>query len=37
VRDAIESGGDLRGLAASWRRETREFQREVAAHRLYRE
>ncbi len=37
VREAIESGADLRALAASWRRELREFQREVAPHRLYRE
>jgi uncharacterized protein YbbC (DUF1343 family) len=37
VRVAIESGGDLRELAASWRREIRQFRREVAVHRLYRE
>ena len=37
VREAIDSGADLRALARSWRRELREFQREVAPHRLYRE
>jgi uncharacterized protein YbbC (DUF1343 family) len=37
VRRAIESGADLRPLAASWRREIARFQGEVAAHRLYRD
>jgi uncharacterized protein YbbC (DUF1343 family) len=35
VRETIDSGGDLRALAASWRRELRAFEREVAPHRLY--
>jgi uncharacterized protein YbbC (DUF1343 family) len=37
VREAIESGADLRELAAGWRREVREFAREAAEHRLYRD
>jgi uncharacterized protein YbbC (DUF1343 family) len=36
VREAIDSGSDLRALVASWRGELRAFEREVAAHRLYR-
>jgi uncharacterized protein YbbC (DUF1343 family) len=36
VREAIESGADLRALAAGWRRELRAFQREAAPHLLYR-
>jgi uncharacterized protein YbbC (DUF1343 family) len=37
VRDAIETGADLRVLARSWRRELRDFQGEATAHRLYRD
>jgi uncharacterized protein YbbC (DUF1343 family) len=37
VRQAIESGADLRKLAASWRLETERYTREVALHRLYRD
>jgi uncharacterized protein YbbC (DUF1343 family) len=37
VREAIESGGDLRALAAAWRSAIRDFNAEAAAHRLYRE
>jgi uncharacterized protein YbbC (DUF1343 family) len=36
VREAIESGADLRALAAAWRSELRAFAREAAPHRLYR-
>jgi uncharacterized protein YbbC (DUF1343 family) len=36
VREAIESGGDLRALAAGWGAEIRAFEREAAPHRLYR-
>jgi uncharacterized protein YbbC (DUF1343 family) len=36
VREAIESGADLRDLVAAWRRAIRQFEREVAPHRLYR-
>ncbi len=35
VREAIESGGDLRRLAADWRPGIREFRREAAPHLLY--
>jgi len=35
VREAIESGADLRRLAASWRSEIRSFGRETAPHLLY--
>ena len=37
VREAIESGGDLRALVADWRAEVRAFNKEAAPHRLYRE
>jgi uncharacterized protein YbbC (DUF1343 family) len=37
VRDAIESGADLRALAATWRSAIQRFDREAAAHRLYRD
>ncbi|MFQ5878365.1 MAG: exo-beta-N-acetylmuramidase NamZ domain-containing protein [Acidobacteriota bacterium] len=36
VRDALESGGDLRALERSWRKEIAGFERESAAVRLYR-
>jgi uncharacterized protein YbbC (DUF1343 family) len=36
VREAIESGGDLRKLAASWRPELRAFRKEAAEHLIYR-
>jgi len=35
VREAIESGADLRALAASWRAEIRAFAKEAAPHLLY--
>jgi uncharacterized protein YbbC (DUF1343 family) len=37
VREAIESGADLRRLAAGWKKELRAFHRETAACRLYRD
>jgi uncharacterized protein YbbC (DUF1343 family) len=37
VRAAIESGADLRALAASWRPEIRSFQKQAREHMLYRE
>jgi uncharacterized protein YbbC (DUF1343 family) len=37
VREAIESGGDLRALAAAWKREIAAFQKEARAHLLYRD
>ena len=37
VRDAIESGADLRALAATWRSAIQRFDREATAHRLYRD
>ena len=36
VREAIESGADLRALAARWKGEMRAFQKEAAEHHLYR-
>jgi uncharacterized protein YbbC (DUF1343 family) len=36
VREAIESGADLRALAARWKGEIRAFQKEAAEHHLYR-
>src|SRR5262249_59295400 len=36
VREAIESGADLRALAATWRSELRAFHPESIPHRLYR-
>jgi uncharacterized protein YbbC (DUF1343 family) len=36
VRETIEAGGDLRALAASWRREIAAFRQEVAPLLLYR-
>jgi uncharacterized protein YbbC (DUF1343 family) len=36
VRLAIEAGEDLKALARGWDREARAFQKESAAHRLYR-
>jgi uncharacterized protein YbbC (DUF1343 family) len=36
VREAIESGEDLRKLAASWRSEIRAFRKEAAGHLIYR-
>ena len=36
VREAIESGADLRALAAGWKGEIRTFQKEAAEHHLYR-
>ena len=35
VREALESGADLPGLAASWKREIRDFQREARRFHLY--
>ena len=35
VREAIESGDDLRAMAASWRPEIRAFEKEAAGHLLY--
>jgi uncharacterized protein YbbC (DUF1343 family) len=37
VREVIESGGDLRALAAAWKAEIRAFGREAAPHLLYAE
>ena len=37
VREAIESGADLRALAAGWRGEIRAFEKEAAGHLLYRD
>jgi uncharacterized protein YbbC (DUF1343 family) len=37
VREAIESGADLRALAARWKAEIRAFKKEAAAHLLYRD
>ena len=36
VREAIESGGNLCALAASWKAEIRAFEKEAAEHLLYR-
>ena len=36
VREAIESGADLRALATRWKGEIRAFQKEAAEHHLYR-
>jgi len=36
VREAVESGADLRVLARSWRREIEAFRREALSVRLYR-
>ena len=37
VREAIESGADLKKLAASWKKEIRGFSKQVGPHRLYRD
>jgi uncharacterized protein YbbC (DUF1343 family) len=37
VREAIESGADLRALAAGWKADIRAFEKEAVEHRLYRE
>ncbi|HET6372137.1 MAG TPA: DUF1343 domain-containing protein [Candidatus Polarisedimenticolia bacterium] len=36
IREAIESGADLKRLAATWKAEIRAFQKEAAPHLLYR-
>lgn len=36
VKEAIESGSDLRALAAGWRKEIHAFRKEAAPHLLYR-